>query len=212
MRVDAINLWVRRLVLLIPPLLLAFLEMQHPTKFKYDIFNILQPHVDWWIELHLYQLVLFGLMGAAVWQLTSGMTGWLVFFSRLGVWSFLIFYSAYDSIAGLSTGLIIRDAQHLPAEQQTIIAQALQRFFHDPVLGGTHSWLSKIASLSWLVAIGSAGTILYIKGKGRLPAFLFILSGFLLYSNHAPPTGPLAFACFFVGAAWLEFVPVQQKE
>ena len=43
--------------------------------------------------------------------------------------------------------------------------------------------------------------------RPRLAAGLLVMAAYLLASDHAPPTGPVAMACYFVAALQLEFFP-----
>jgi hypothetical protein len=48
-----------------------------------------------------------------------------------------------------------------------------------------------------------------LRGAGASlgPFILLILAGVFLLGGHPYPAGTLAFGCFFVAAAWLEFAP-----
>jgi hypothetical protein len=106
---------LRRVILLGTPLTLAILEFFHPQVTR-DVAGILFPVAGWWITLHIVQLVLFALMGAALWVLTDGLHGKATTVSRLGAAVFVVFYGAGDTMLGISTGLLARGAGDLRTE------------------------------------------------------------------------------------------------
>jgi hypothetical protein len=57
------------------------------------------------------------------------------------------------------------------------------------------------------VALIAAAVALRRAGAARGPFILLILAGIFLLGGHPFPGGTLAFGCFFVAAAWLEFAP-----
>src|SRR5437763_5723693 len=91
---------LRRLVLFGVPLILGCLEIFHPVLGTSGIVATLSPQVNWWLTLHLLQLLLFGLLAVAVLLLTMGLPGWVTTISRIGVWFFVVFYMALDTLAG----------------------------------------------------------------------------------------------------------------
>src|SRR5215204_2887943 len=87
------------------PLTLALLEFFHPLVSR-DVAGTLFPVAGWWVTLHVVQLVLFALMGAALWLLTDGLHGIATTVSRLGAAVFVVFYGAGDTLMGIATGIL----------------------------------------------------------------------------------------------------------
>jgi hypothetical protein len=83
--------------------------------------------------LHVVQLVLFALMGAAMWLLTDGLHGIATTVSRLGAAVFVVFYGAGDTLLGIATGMLARGAGDLPTEVREGRAEAIAMFFEDPI-------------------------------------------------------------------------------
>ena len=191
---------LRRVVLLGTPLTLAILEFFHPQVTR-DVAGTLFPVAGWWITLHVVQLVLFALMGAALWLLTDGLHGIASTVSRLGAAVFVVFYGAGDTMLGISTGLLARGAGDLRTEVREGRVEAITWLFEDPI----GQVLYGVGVLGWLVSVLAAVVALYAGGSPRLPLVLLVLSGFvLLVFDHPAPYGPIAFGSFFVGALWLE--------
>jgi hypothetical protein len=69
--------------------------------------------------------------------------------------------------------------------------------------------LSIVGTAAWVVAVIAAAMALRGAGASRGPFVLLILAGVFLLGGHPFPAGTLAFGCFFVAAAWLEFAPTR---
>ena len=123
-----LHLALRRVVLLGTPLTLAILEFFHPLVSR-DLAGTLFPVAGWWVTLHVVQLVLFTLMGAALWLLTDGLHGIATTVSRLGA---AVFYGAGDTLMGIATGILARGADDLPSEVREGRVEAIGRVFEDP--------------------------------------------------------------------------------
>ena len=122
------NLILRRLVLLGTPLALTVLMLFRPRPYG-DVVGELVPIATWWVALHTIQLVLFALMGVAVYLLVDGLRDLASTVSRA---VFVVFYNTGDVIAGISAGIVARGADNLPAEEQAAIAGAIEALFKIP--------------------------------------------------------------------------------
>lgn len=202
------NVVFRRLVLLGTPLTLALLETFHPrSSGQMPAFDSLLPRADWWLTLHLLQLPLFGLIALAVYLLVNGLRGPAATISRTAIALFLVFFSAYDAIAGITTGILLRDARGLTADQQDVIRQAIERLLSSPFTGNVSAAVIAVfalGALGWIVAVIAAAVALDRAGAPS-PSVIFIALS--LFGPHNFPFGTIAMAFFFLGAAWLEFAP-----
>jgi hypothetical protein len=203
---------LRRGVLLGAPLALGLLNATHPgpdpANPSATMFQSLlaQGQVDWFITSHLIQTILLGFMGLAIWLLADGLSGPAVALSRFGVWTFLIVYSAFDSVAGVATGYFVRYGSALPIEQQVVADSIVEAFIVDPVVGtATVSILGGAASLAWLVAALPVAIALGRAGASRLSVALLVLGTLGFGVGHPAPTGPIGMALFLAGTALLEF-------
>ena len=157
---------LRRVVLLGTPLTLAILEFFHPLVSR-DVAGTLFPVAGWWITLHVVQLILFALMGAALWLLTDGMHGIATTVSRLGAAAFVVFYGAGDTLLGIATGILALGASDLPAEVREGRAEAIATFIEDPIAIGLYF----VGELGWLVGLVAA-VVAHSTGAA-LPACLW---------------------------------------
>jgi hypothetical protein len=177
------------------------------------VLEIFHPHPDsvaegveqggWFLWFHMIQLLLTGLIALAVYLLTDGLTGRAVSVSRWAVAVFAVFFSAYDAAAGIATGFVLHSAQELSAEGQTAVYDTA---IDMPGLSLIFV-LSIVGTAAWVVAVIAAAMALRGAGASRGPFVLLILAGVFLLGGHPFPWGTLAFGCFFVAAAWLEFAP-----
>jgi hypothetical protein len=151
--------------------------------------------------LHVVQLVLFALMGAALWLLTDGLHGVAPTVSRLGAAVFVVFYGAGDTLLGIASGILALGAGDLPTEVREGRVEVIATIFESPIAIGLYF----VGELGWLVGLLAAVVALYAGGSPRLPLVLLVLSGcVLLVFDHPAPYGPIVFGSFFVGALWLE--------
>src|SRR5215204_6132752 len=124
------GLTLRRIVLLGTPLALTVLLVFHPSPYD-DVAGQLVPLAGWWIALHTIGFLLFALMGVALWMLTACLRGVFVTLSRVAAVIFAVFYDAGDAIAGISTGIIARDAEVGTLRERAAVA-AIHTHWDDP--------------------------------------------------------------------------------
>jgi hypothetical protein len=198
------NLILRRIILLGTPVVVAVdVVFLHPI-LSGDLRDVLFPVADWWLYLHVAQLVLFGLMGVAVYLLLDGLRGIPATIGRLAIAVFIVFYDAADAVAGIATGILARGVVDLPAREQATVAWAIEKIFTDP----TKNLLFSVGSYAWSIGLLAAAVALYRAGTSRLPLVVLVVaalpwvdfSGF----DHSPPFDPIALALFVLAALWLE--------
>ena len=195
------RLVLRRVVLLGAPLALALLEIFHPERPSSASEAVEQG--GWFMWFHMIQIPLIGLIALAVYLLTEGLEGRAVMVSRWAIGVFAVFFSAYDAAAGIATGFALRAAQGFSAEGQAAVYEAVKDM---PELSLIFS-LSIVGTGAWVVALIAAAKALRRAGASRGPYVLLILAWVFLMGGHPFPAGTLAFGCFFLAAAWLEFAP-----
>lgn len=203
LRINLAQAWLRKVVLLGTPSFLAIIELWHPM-FYGQVFDRLSPIIDRWLLIHLLQLPLFGLLAIAVYLLTQSLQGTAASISRTAMGVFAIFYTAFDAIVGISTGVLIRNSKNLPINQQAIIAKAVEELFYNPIVGDNLSVLAIIGGSAWVVGIIATAIALHQVDAPRFPVILIALSA--IFAAHPRPTGPLGMTFFFVAAIWLELL------
>jgi hypothetical protein len=201
------NLFLRRLVIFGAPLALGTLEMWHPTSGPgTTLFSKLAPTVDQWLLVHFLQVPLFGLLALAVYLLTGRLSGWTAAVSRLAIGMFAVFSTVLDAIAGIASGILVRNARGLPADQQAVVELAVAWLWQDPIAGNV-SLITLIGVLGWVVALLVAAIGFYRAGVPRYPLVLLVLAALSFGFAHVPPFGPAGLLFFLVAALRLEMPP-----
>ena len=190
---------LRRALLLLPPLLLAGLEIAHPQPDENA--RAVMDVATWFAGFHVIQLVLIGLVGTSVFLLADSFGRADAWATRLGIGVFLVFFSAYDSVAGIATALAIRSARDVTAEQQEAVFEVVKDWpgFGPPFV------LSIIGTLGWVAAVGALALAARRQGAPRREWILIALAAVFLLGGHPFPAGTLAFGCFFIAASLREF-------
>ena len=186
---------LRRVVLLAPPLALATLEILHPAP-EVNAQAVMEV-ATWFTVFHALQLALIGLVGLSVLLLADS-------FGRAGSWTtrlalgvFLVVFSAYDAIAGISTGLAMRNARDLPPAQQEGVWVTVKDWpGFDPAVFS----LNIVGTLAWVVLVGSLALAARRGGAPRSQWIALALAALFLLAGHPFPGGTLAFGCLFLAA------------
>lgn len=190
----------------LPPLLLGLLEIFHPHPHGDDLLDV---PVNSWLFVHYVQILLFPLVALAVASLLRGMTGLTVLASRIALFVFAVCFVAFDTAAGVATGILVQAAQASghPETWRT----AIDAIWLHPIVGGVRQ--DHIPSLSMIgaatLSIGTVAAAVSLKHAGHTwpPVLLLGLSGFGLevLNTHSWPGGPLTFGGIAVAAAWLQW-------
>ena len=152
---------LRRVLLLVPPLLLAGLEYIHPQ--PDETVQALMDASTWFAGFHVMQLALTGLVALSVLLLADGFGRANAWVTRLGVGVFLVFFSAYDAVAGIGTGLAMRSARDLSAVQQEGVFDVVRDW---PAVGPPFA-LSIVGTLGWVAAVGALALAARRQGAPR---------------------------------------------
>jgi hypothetical protein len=190
---------IRRVALLGPPLALALLEILHPQ--PEENVQALMDASAWFAGFHAIQLVLTGLVALSLLLLADSFGRAGTWVTRLGIGAFLVFFSAYDAVAGIGTGLAMRSARELSAEQQAGVFEVVKDW---PAAGPPFA-LSIIGTLGWVAAVGALALAARRDGAPRREWIFIGLAALFLLGGHPFPQGTLAFGCLFVAAALYEW-------
>jgi hypothetical protein len=188
---------IKSLLFLIGPLLWAILIVFHPNPTDPNAYEGIKDVVNRWLVVHVGQLVLAPLVFLAVWRLLAGLHSVAATVSRAALVVWAVFFSAYDTVQGIATGLLARYANGVAGEEQAAIAGALQYLVEDSQLGGNISVLMLIGQGSWLVVAIAAAVALHKAGAGKAVVALTCLS--VLVAIHTAPAAGGMIALFFAG-------------
>jgi hypothetical protein len=190
---------LRRVLLLVPPLLLAGLEIAHPQP-QMNVQAIMDAST-WFATFHVIQLALIGLVAMSVLLLADNYgraTSWP---TRIGIGMFMVFFSAYDTLAGIGTGLAMRSARDLSAAQQEGVFLVVKDW---PGLAAPFA-LSILGTAGWIVAVGALALAARRQAAPRREWLVLALAAVFLMAGHPFPGGTLAFGSFFVAALFYEW-------
>lgn len=154
-----------------------------------------------YLGIHIVQLVLILLVAWGMWLLVKDLPGRAAKVARVAILPFAIVYSAFDAIAGVAIGIIVREANGLSASE----GAAVQRVFDDSD-GVTEALTAAFwagSGLAWFVmALAAAIAVKQIGGLG--PTLLMAIGAAIFAVGHPFPPGPIGIALFGLGIAWLE--------
>jgi hypothetical protein len=181
-------------ILLAVPPTFAALTLLHPGQDP----HLLGRDVTQWLLVHTAQLVLTVLLAYALWFLLEDLTGWGANLARAALPVFLVFFSAFDAVAGLATGWLEHDAHHHDATEQVTIRGAIDELFNGNWLTGNLSIAGGTAAIAWLAITIGAAVALHRAGANRLTVTAMACAA--LFANHPPPLGTAGLLALSVAA------------
>ncbi|WP_127089584.1 hypothetical protein [Aquabacter cavernae] len=212
------------------PLVLAGIELFHPSGFSKDpgMYAYLcasQPYnprywalgyfgPEWWFTLHVIQLPLLGLVSVGLWLtmhgIEDGIAAVCAWLSRIATFIFLLSYTSLDSIGGIGLGRTMLNMQALEAagklnaQQMDGAVLLLETNWADPWIGGMGSVVSLTGSWAIFAASVFAAAALFLTRKAPWPALILLIGfGWEIQVSHASPHGPIGFALLVIAAAWI---------
>lgn len=183
--------------LIATPLAWAALLLFHPLG-SGQVYDLLRDQVARWQIVHIGTLFFIGLMGVAVFLLVRNLESAAARVARLGAGTFVVFYGAWEAIAGLAVGALAQHTNGLPADERTVGSDAIQSLYESPIVGD-FGLLNALGSLGWITAVLAAAVAIRQAGARRSTVALLAISA--LAVQHPPPVGPIALACFAGAAA-----------
>jgi hypothetical protein len=181
------------------PLLLAIVELFHPQ--PHDLLNL---DVRRWLGVHYAQIALFPLSALAIAWLIRGRTGIAAAISRVALFVFGIGWTAWDSVAGVATGILV-NAAHKSGTPGAWPAPIDAIWLH-PIMGGAPApSFAVLGAVALSVGTVAAAIVLKRDGQSWGPVVLLGLSslGITIFKTHAWPGGPLTFGGIAIASAWL---------
>ena len=169
------------------PLLWAVLIVFHPNPGGDSPYEGISDVVDRWLFVHVGQLILTPFLFLAVWKLLDGLSSAAATVSRAALVVWTVFFSAYDSIQGIATGILTRWANDLAGEEQAAVARAIDFVVEDSQLAGNFSAIGLVAGAAWLTVAIAAAVALHKAGYGKGVVVATCLS--VVVAAHSAPGG-----------------------
>jgi hypothetical protein len=191
------NLSASQLLAFAGPLLWAVLILFHPNPGDAGPYEEIKDDVNRWLIVHVGQLVLTPLLFLTVWRLLDGLSSAAATASRAALVIWTVFFSAYDSIQGVATGVLIRHANGLPGDEKAAFAATIDFLVDDSQLAGGVSAVWVVAAVSWVVVAIAAAVALYIAGAGKAVVAATCVSA--VFVVHVAPAAIGLVALFLAG-------------
>jgi hypothetical protein len=182
------------------PLLWAILALVHPSG-EGDIYAELQDQVGRWLLVHVAQVVLAPFLAIAVWLLLRGIESLAATISRVALVFWLVFFSTYDALAGIATGVLVRQANSVSGEEREAFADAAD-FSFDSHISGNISWFGVVAAVAWVIVALAAAMALRRAGADWLTTAAAALSA--LFAAHAGYVAMVGLIALLVAAVLWE--------
>ena len=185
----------RRLLLLGPPLVLAGFTVLHPQPDNNA--QALMDASTWFMVFHMIQLGLIGFVAISVFLLADEFSRASAWPTCLGMGIFLVFFSAYDTVAGIGTGLAMRSARGLPAARQEALFDIVKDW---PALEAWVFWLAIVGTFGWVLAVGYLAVVARAAGAPRSEWLFIAAAALFLLLGHPAPFGTVASGSLFAAA------------
>ena len=196
---DSLRISRQRLAFLIGvPLAWAVFLLFHPLG-SGELYGAVRDEVTRWQVVHVGTVFFIGLMGLAVYLLVRDLPGTPARVSRWAAAVFVLFYGAWEAVAGLAVGALVQFTNGLSGAERSIGSDAIESL-NDNAIVGDFGVLAAVGSLAWITAVISAAVAVRRVGAPLAAAVLLGLSAIVV--NHPPPTGPIGLV-FFAGAVVL---------
>jgi hypothetical protein len=149
----------------------------HPTSLTDD-------ETPMWMVVHIAQLVFAPIIALGIIALLKGVEGPAATVARGAAVVWAAWFSAYDSVAGIATGILIGGDARAAGEYL---------YAHELIIG-----LGWVAPTMWLLVVIPAGLAL-LAYRPKVTCYALFVSA--LISTHAGPPGAVGFAALAV-AMW----------
>ena len=184
--------WAKFLVAI--PLVWIAVALVHPQG-SGDVYEGLRDEVGLWIGVHLVQPVLAIGLAAVLWILLLGKRGTAAALARCAIPVWLVAFTAFDSIAGLASGLAIRHANALGGAEQAGAASTAQYMLDNHFAGSISPvWLLQATAL---VTVVIATALALRSAAASRGLFVAMLLG-TLHVFHAGPISAVGLAAITV--------------
>jgi len=166
-------------VVVLAPVCVAWVAVAliHPTSLTDD-------DTPMWMVVHIAQLVFAPIISLGIFALLKGIEGPAVTVARGAAVLWAAWFSAYDAVAGIATGILIGGDARAAGEYL---------FAHDLTTG-----LGWVAPVIWLLVVIPAGLALLASRPKVIGIALFVSA---LIFTHAGPLAAVGFAALAV-AIW----------
>jgi hypothetical protein len=160
----------RQLVIFGAPVLVGALNLMHPV-IAPPIYPKLEMQVHSWIHLHVLNLFLFALLGLAAYLLVRDLPGSAATISRVAIAIFVPLYAAFDTLAGIGTGILVKHARGLSGDELAQAKRLIDAWWGSKIIFS----IAVAGSVAWVIAMLAATVAFSTPDRRRLTAVLAVV-------------------------------------
>jgi hypothetical protein len=178
------------------PVAWAVLLLFHPTGDGDEFYPIVREQVTAWMIVHIGTLVLVPLLAGVVYLLLRGVDGVAALVSRIALAVFAVFYTAWEVLIGLGTGILVDQVNSLPEAERATGAKLVESFTDSSLI----RTFELIGDFAWLIAVVAAGVALFRRANAgsSVAVVLLLVVSAVPIAWHVPPFGPAGLALFIL--------------
>jgi hypothetical protein len=186
----------RMVLVAVVPLVTGVLLAWHPTD-PTDVMTLV-PVLARWLAVHLGLLVALPLLALLLLRLLHGIEGRAATVSRVAVVVATALYTAFETLLGTGTGILVGLADGLPDELRAGAVELTQRWWQVPPLIAV---ISTAAIIAWVVAYASAAIALHRDEAPATVVWGLLAAAAVFAAGHPGVTGLVAMLALAVGLA-----------
>jgi hypothetical protein len=173
------------------PAVWVVLALAHPRVEADAIYEGLRDRVGLWLGIHLAQLALATGLGVALWLAVRHQPGPAATLTRLAVPVYLVFWAAFDAVAGVASGLALHHASSLTGAERDGAASTAEYLLDNRVSGDLSAvWF--VGQVALVVAVLGVAFTLRRVGAPRSVWGAAVVG--VLVSMHAGPPAAVGLA------------------
>ena len=178
------------------PVAWAVLLLFHPTGEGDEFYPVVRDQVTAWMVVHVGTLVFVPLLAGVVYLLLRGVEGVAALLSRLALAVFALFYTAWEVLIGLGTGILVDQVNGLPEAERATGAELVEDFTGSSLIRA----FELIGGFAWLIAVIAAGVALFrrVDAGSSVAVIVLLVVSAVPIVWHVPPFGPVGLALFLI--------------
>jgi hypothetical protein len=149
----------------------------------------LVPVLPRWLAVHLGLLLALPLLALLLLRLLRGVESRAATVSRVAVVVAAALYTAFETLLGTGTGILVGLADTLPDGSRAGAVELTQRWWEVPPLVAA---ISTVAIVAWVVAYASAAVALHRSGAPGVVVWGLLLAAAVFAAGHPGLTGLVA--------------------
>jgi hypothetical protein len=129
--------------------------------------------------------------------------------AKIALAIFVPLYAAFDALAGIGTGILVKNAEHLAANDLIAVGPLIDSYWSSGPLNG----IAAIGSIAWVIAMLAAAVAFTYEDRRRVMAVLaivlFLIGGWAqthLFPTASDMTIPLTWWLIVLGMGLMTFL------